>query len=73
MLGNRHMQVKFVKDGNATSENVDVKTVNPQQIAEIATDYTIKTIGAIGVVIAANRVLKTICDVVVITAQAKIT
>jgi hypothetical protein len=72
MLGNRHMQVKFVKDGKTIPENIEVTTVNPHQIAEIATEYTIKTIGAIGVVIAANRVLKTICDVVVITAQAKI-
>jgi hypothetical protein len=72
LLKNRHMQVKFVRDDSPFSDGVDVTTVEPTEIAQIATDYTIKTIGAIGAVVAANRILKTICDVVIITAQAKI-
>jgi hypothetical protein len=63
--------MKLIKDTD-TPDNTEVMIVDPQQIAQIATDYTIKTIGAIGVVIAANRVLKTICDIAIVTAQAKI-
>lgn len=73
MFNNRHMQVKFVKDNATTTpDTVEVKNVDPEQIAQIATEFTIKTIGAIGTVIAANRVLKTVCEIAVVAAKAKI-
>lgn len=71
MFNNRHMQVKFVRD-NTANPIAESDTVNPEQIAQIATEFTMKTIAAVGVVVAANRVLKTICEVAVVTAQAKI-
>lgn len=71
MFKNRSIQMKFVKDNDAP-EGTDVTTINPEQIAQIATEYTVKTIGAIGVVVAANRVLKTICEIAIVTAKAKI-
>lgn len=72
MWKNRSIQMKIVKDAENTSDAPEVKVVDPTQIAEIATDFTIKTIGAIGAVIAANKILNTICEVAVITAKAKI-
>lgn len=71
MFKNRSMQVKFVKDAD-TADQTEVKVVDPKEIAEIATEFTLKTIGAIGAVIAANKVLNTICDVAVIAAKAKL-
>jgi len=42
------------------------------KIAEIATEFTIKTVTAVGAVIAANKLLTTICDIAKIAAQAKL-
>lgn len=72
MFKNRSIQMKIVKDATQAEDATEVDFVDPEQLARIATDYTIKTIGALGVAIAANRVLKTICEVVLITAHAKI-
>jgi hypothetical protein len=72
MFNNRHIQMKFVKDDATTPHATESNVVNPQQIADIATEYTMKTIGAIGVVVAGNRVLKTICEIAVVAAKAKI-
>lgn len=63
------VQIKFV---NTKTQDVDPQvaeepSVTPQEVADIA----VKTIGAIGVAIAANRVLTTICDVALIAAKAK--
>jgi hypothetical protein len=71
MFKNRSMQVKFVKDADKGADDADVKTVDPEEIAKIATEYTVKTIGAIGAVIAANKVMNTICEIAVIAAKAK--
>lgn len=70
---NHAVQVKLVKTDetiNPTHADESV-AVDPQQIAEIATEFTVKTIGAIGVVIAGHKVLSTICDIAVIAAKAK--
>jgi hypothetical protein len=73
MFKNRSIQMKFVKDAdNIGTEDAIVNSVDPAEIAKIATDYTVKTIGAIGAVVAANKVLSTICEIAVITAKAKI-
>jgi hypothetical protein len=72
MFKNRAIQMTFVKPADQAAENAEVKTVDPHQIAQIATEYTIKTIGAVGAVIAANRVLNTICEIAVVAAKAKI-
>lgn len=72
MFQNRHMQVKFVKDNGATPEDIEVKTVDPAQIAEIVVEAATKTAIVIGGVVAANRVLKTICEVAVVVTKAKI-
>lgn len=75
MFRNHAFQVKMVntkKDVEPGTDPAPVTIVNPVQIAEIATDYTIKTIGAIGVVFAANKVLSTICEIAVVAAKAKI-
>ena len=72
MFKNRAIQMKFVKDADNGADTTEVKTVDPEQIAKIATDYTIKTIGTVGAVIAANKVLNTICEIAVVAAKAKI-
>jgi hypothetical protein len=69
---NRSIQMKFVKDADTVSDTIESHVVDPELIAKIATDYTIKTIGAVGVVVAGNRVLKTICEIAVVAAKAKI-
>lgn len=71
MFRNRHFQVKLAKD-DPTNHDLDVMTVDPAEIAQIAVESTIKIATVVGGVIAANRVLKTVCEVVVITAKAKI-
>lgn len=70
---NHAMQIKMVntKKQDADPEVAEESTLDPQEIAQIATEFTVKTIGAIGVAIAANRVLGTICNVVEIAAKAK--
>lgn len=74
MFKDRAVQIKMVRtDKSETgSENVDIPTVDPKQIAEIATEFTIKTVGAIGAVIAVNKVLSTICEITVVTVRAKL-
>jgi hypothetical protein len=73
MFKNRAIQMKFVKDADTNvAEQTVINTVDAAEIAKIATDYTVKTIGTIGAVIAANKVLNTICEVAVIAAKAKI-
>lgn len=73
MFKNRALQVKMVNTKNENdAPSVDVTNVDPEQIAKIATDFTIKTVGAIGTVIAANKVLSTICEIAVVTVKAKL-
>lgn len=74
MFKNRTFQMKIVKDKNLDNgvENTEVETLDVELIAEIVTDFTVKTVGAIGAVIAANKVLNTICELAVVTAKAKL-
>jgi hypothetical protein len=75
MFKNKAVQIKMVntkKNAENVNEDTPVKTVDPAEIAQIATEYTLKTVGAIGAVIAANKVMTTICDIAVIAAKAKI-
>ena len=75
MFKNRAVQVKLVNTKNAAesgTEDTPIEPVDYGAIAKIATDYAVKTIGAIGAVIAANKVLSTACDIAVIAAKAKI-
>lgn len=76
MFKNHAIQMKVVN----TKKNpemeavapVEVKVVDPEQIAKIATDYTVKTIGAIGAVIAGHKVLSTVCEIAVVAVKAKL-
>jgi len=75
MFKNKAVQVSLVNTKKAADNSADqtpVEPVNYEKIAQIATEYTVKTIGAIGAVIAANKVLSTACDIAVIAAKAKI-
>lgn len=73
MFKDRAFQVKIVntKKQEAESPSVDALTVDPEQIAQIATEFTVKAIGAIGLAFAANRVLKTACEITIVIAKAK--
>jgi len=71
MFKNRSMQVKFIKDADNSVDTPETISVDPEQIAKIATEYTVKAIGAVGAVIAANKALNTICEIAVIAAKAK--
>lgn len=73
MFKNRAMQVKFVKtDEPQNNPNDTVVAVDPEQIAKIATEFTVKTIGAVGAVIAGHKVLSTICEIAVVAAKARL-
>lgn len=72
MFKNRSIQMKFVKDVEIPSDDVETVPVDPAEIAQIAVETTVKIATVVGSVIAANRVLKTICEVAVIAAKAKI-
>lgn len=72
MFKNLGLQVKMVNTKKKDDNSKDADTfVDPEQISKIATDFTVRAIGAVGVVIAANKVLNTICDIAVIAAKAK--
>jgi hypothetical protein len=71
MFKNRTMEVKFKKDNDLVNDDADINTVDPAEISQIITEATIKTVAVVGGVVAANRVLKTICEVAVIAARAK--
>lgn len=72
MFRNRHFEVKIAKDGATPVPETDTLfTANPEQIVPIVTEAAVKTIVIAGSVIAANRVLKTICEVAVVAARAK--
>jgi hypothetical protein len=64
--------MKFVKDAEEGKITKLESPVDPEQIAEIAKDYTLLTIGAIGAAFAANKIVNTICDIAKIAAQAKL-
>jgi hypothetical protein len=75
LFKNKAVQIQMVntkKNAESVIENTPDKTVDPAEIAQIATEFTVKTVGAIGIAIAANKVLATICDIAVIAAKAKI-
>jgi hypothetical protein len=75
MLGNRALQVQVVKkpkDHNSVEVLDAVSHVDPEQIAKIAKDYTAHVAITVGVVVAANRILKTACEIAVIAAKAQL-
>lgn len=73
MFKNRAVQVKLVNTKDQQDNpNAEVVSVDPEQIAKIATDFTVKTIGAVGAVIAGHKVLSTICEIAVVAAKAKL-
>ena len=73
MFKNKAIQVQLVNTKKQTEETpvVETLTVDPEQIAQIATEYTVKAVAAVGAVVAANRVLKTACEIAVVFAKAK--
>jgi hypothetical protein len=73
MWKNHAFQVKVVntKKQEAETAPAETLTVDPEQIAQIATEFTVKAIGAIGIAFAANRVLTTACEIAVVVAKAK--
>jgi hypothetical protein len=72
MFKNRSFQVKLVKDKHIDPDEVEFNLVEPAEIAQIIADTTIKTVTIVGGVIAANRVLKTVCEIAVVAAKAKL-
>lgn len=75
MLKNFTVQTKLVRTKKANQENTEnptEETTDIIEIAQILAETTVKTVGAIAVILAANKVLSTVCDVAVITAKAKI-
>lgn len=73
MFKNREVRIRLAKtqENEMDDQTTNVIPVDPETIAKIATDYTVKTIGAIGIVIAGHKVLSTICDIAVVAAKAK--
>lgn len=72
MFKNRAFQVKLVKDTATTPDDTEVKAVDPTEIAEIVVEAATKIAIVVGGVVAANRILKTTCEVAVVVAKAKI-
>lgn len=72
MFKNKAIQVQLVNTKKQeAAEPVEALTVDPEQIAQIAAEYTVKTIGAIGIAFAANRLLSTACEIAVVVVKAK--
>lgn len=72
LFKNRTFQMKVLKDKDITADDFETVPVDPTEIAQITVETTIKIATVVGGVVAANRVLKTICEVAVIAAKAKI-
>jgi hypothetical protein len=74
MFKNKAIQVQLVNTKKQEAEapaTVETLTVDPEQIAKIATEYTVKAIGAVGLAFAANRLLSTACEIAVVVVKAK--
>lgn len=74
MFKNKAFQIKMVDDRKDAENIIDetpVNTVNPAEIAQIAADYTVQTVVAVGAVIGAHKLLTTVCDIAVLAAKAK--
>lgn len=72
MFKNWTVQTRFVKNKHIDPEDIEFNLVEPAEIAQIIADTTIKTATVVGGVIAANRLLKTVCEIAVVAAKAKI-
>jgi hypothetical protein len=73
-LKNSAVQISFVntKKPNTDTPAPETQTQDTAEIVQIATDAAVKVIGAIGVAFAANQVLKSVLDVAVFAAKAKL-
>ena len=69
---NRAVQIKMVNTNIENSDATNNTPMDPELIAKIATDFTVRTVGAVGAVIAGHKVLSTICEIAVIVAKAKL-
>lgn len=70
---NHAFQIKMVDTKNeADAPITNVYNIEPEEIAKVSTEFVVKTIGAIGIVIAGNKVLNTICEIAVVAAKAKL-
>lgn len=70
---NRAVQVSLVKKSDDhASDTVEVKTVEPEQIAEIAKDFVVKTAIVVGCVLVVSFVLSAACEIAVTAAKANI-
>jgi hypothetical protein len=74
MFQKKALQVSVVnkKDAANDSDTPPAEPVDYAKIAEIATEFTVKTVAAVGAVIAANKLLTTACEIAKIAAQAKL-
>jgi hypothetical protein len=73
-LKNKAFQIQMVdpKTDEPNGPTTNVYNIDPAEAAKVATDVVVKTVGAIGAVIAGHKVLTTICDIAVIAAKAKL-
>jgi hypothetical protein len=74
LFNKKALQVSVVnkKDIEPNTDAAPAEPVDYAKIAEIATEFTVKTVTAVGAVIAANKLLNTACEIAKIAAQAKL-
>lgn len=69
------VQISFVSTKQTPNDNTpapEIVAVDTEQIVKTVTDSAVKIIGAVGVAFAANQVLKSVLDVAVHVAKAKL-
>ena len=71
-LKNKHLQIKLTPDADPNTGTVELTPAGVTEITEIVADAAMKTVVVIGGAVVANRVIKTICEIAVIAAKAKI-
>jgi hypothetical protein len=69
-LSLQHRVVRAKSGENPNTE--DVETIDPVELAQLLGEVAVKTVGGITAIIAANKILNTICEVTVIAAKAKL-
>lgn len=75
MFGKRALQVQLVKKNNSnktTDTDVEQLHVDAEKIAQIIKDNAKPALITIGIIVAANKILNTACEIAIIAAKAKL-
>lgn len=73
-MKNRALQMSFVKTAptGADSTTTPTTTIDPEKINQIVKEQTVRLAVVAGVFVAGKMLLRTVCEIAIITAETKI-